>query len=348
MFNILNTFKILFFSGLVISAKPGLTVHTNRMPCDAALMEEFKNPYANALSQDGVKAKYTHTKTLSGGASGASVNLVVDKSNNQQRIFKVLPEDSFVGEKEDNIAKMHIYREAYLTCKLAQLSPSSDLPGLSPSLFFPTYFESGFINARDVFSTNTQITKSPLVFIVMEAINGTSLTEFNLDTLSNKELAGILYQIFLALKIANQQIDFVHNDLHTGNILISQLRFNTTVIHNGKILAINAPLVKIIDFGLGKSTQSPSSKKSATDIWIAKRPTILELDKFIGKVNSDFSKKLRTKIYSSTPHQDLHMVNLILHSLAEKLRQRNMLTAAEELPICENYQACLDVIARWL
>jgi serine/threonine protein kinase len=91
-----------------------------------------------------------------------------------------------------------------------------------------------------------------------EWVDGETLTKFLKNkgelNLKDKDIVDILSQIFFSLIIANNQFDFLHNDLHPDNILIEKLsnpieiEYHLPNISKGVKIKTNY-LVKIIDYG---------------------------------------------------------------------------------------------------
>ena len=110
-------------------------------------------------------------------------------------------------------------------------------------------------------NTNTARPKKPpqLMHFVLEYADGNTLSEAKHLTLG--ELKGILFQLMYALAVAQQELEFVHNDLHFGNILLKSMPsgkkyMSCTYAHIGKSTQstwfVSGHLVKITDFGLSR------------------------------------------------------------------------------------------------
>jgi serine/threonine protein kinase len=338
-----NIFLIL--SILLAVMQPAWGYHSSNEPCKA-LVSSFSSPTSFLTRSSEIPAKYRFIKLLS-GKSGATVALVNEISSGEDRIYKSLPEPGSYPSKEDQIAKSLPFREIYISCQLANLRPTPELPEVLASTFFPKYMESGFVDVKNAFDASSKASKRPVPYFVIEAIPGKSFTDYDLGSINGHALASVLYQIILALKVADTQIGFRHNDLHPGNILIANVALNTKVKHKGQQLTINGPAVKIIDFGLAKSDDAPSAV-TPTDIWIKTRPVVAEMERFIKKYGPDFSSKTRLKIYASSMNQDLKMINMMMQALTTKLKQKKILKDASNMPLCNTLESCLDMVASWL
>jgi len=82
-------------------------------------------------------------------------------------------------------------------------------------------------------------------------------------------LCKLIYQVVLALSVARDACDFVHNDLHAGNILVTELQQTTNIeypLRDGRVarLEVNA-IAHIIDFGMSHIT-APISRAIAERI----------------------------------------------------------------------------------
>jgi ubiquinone/menaquinone biosynthesis C-methylase UbiE len=109
----------------------------------------------------------------------------------------------------------------------------------------------------DIFFSNKEEKKEDTRFyVVYERIKGMSLADF-VESIKTKEdmdnLISYLVQIVFAIKVAQDEIGFVHYDLHSDNILLRPLDEIVTVeyIINNKVYKIKTNAIPtIIDYGL--------------------------------------------------------------------------------------------------
>lgn len=96
--------------------------------------------------------------------------------------------------------------------------------------------------------TFCQNDKSTVVYIFYENIPGKTLSEVIEDGLSFEDFMNIFIQIVFALQLAYKTCKFVHDDLHTDNVLIQKLEKPITIKYEqGYIRTQYIP--KIIDYG---------------------------------------------------------------------------------------------------
>jgi ubiquinone/menaquinone biosynthesis C-methylase UbiE len=101
------------------------------------------------------------------------------------------------------------------------------------------------------FSDNKEERKDTRFYVVYERIKGMSLADF-IETIKTKEdmdnLISYLIQIVFAIKVAQDEIGFVHYDLHSDNILLRPLEEIVTVeyIINNKVYKIKTNAIPTI------------------------------------------------------------------------------------------------------
>jgi hypothetical protein len=115
--------------------------------------------------------------------------------------------------------------------------------------------------------------KSDHFYILSKRINGVSLHSI-VKKLKTEELESIIQIIFWSLKITWDKLEFVHLDLHLGNILVKKLKEPKTLTldTNEKKLEIKTQYIPyLIDFGtsITKRYMRPLNPKKTVlhDLW---------------------------------------------------------------------------------
>lgn len=329
----------------------------------ADVMAQFKEPENFILSAQEFKQRFTLKKDLRGvSKSGAFPSIVLSKTDNTIKFLKIFPKIT-KGLKSAYITEDPGYLEIFQSCRLAQLNLTANLPhDVEARRFFVDVYEIGFLKTDDPFIKADQ-DGGYYPYLLGEAIDAVTLTKFatepsevakpdnigfDLDTAPKMVLESILLQIIVALKNPYLAWRLVHNDLHTGNILISKHeKADFTIDFEGKKMKLAGPLVKIIDFGLGESEGFLQKNTFNFSLWIKNRPVIKELEEFIravghGKGISLFS---RLKIGRTSINQDIYMFNLILSALQSKLNSRG--SHLENGRYCSDYDDCIKLMSTW-
>lgn len=99
---------------------------------------------------------------------------------------------------------------------------------------------------------------------VMECADKTFAETKNL---SGGEFKEILFQILYALSLAQEHIEFAHNDLHLRNILLSKLKYPMKLNSKERSLQLKEWEVKICDFGLSRVKIDDEVIFNPTDIF---------------------------------------------------------------------------------
>lgn len=113
-------------------------------------------------------------------------------------------------------------------------------------------------NKENSVANNAHKKPPQLMHFVLEYADGNTLA--GAKHLSLAELKGILFQLLYALAVAQEELGFVHNDLHFGNILLKSMPLGKKYLSctysptNGKDSTwfVGGHLVKITDFGLSR------------------------------------------------------------------------------------------------
>jgi serine/threonine protein kinase len=324
------------------------------------LMAEFRSPEQFLVKSSSIRDRFTLLKDLRGESkSGAFPAIMSSRENKKSYFLKVFPLLKESGQNEEQIKKLQSYLEIFQSCRLTDINVNQHLPvNKKASDFFVKIYEFGFLDVNNPFIENNHKANTYFPYIITEAVNNISLTKFvtdpeaakkdlgyTLETAPPKVIESILLQIVVALKNPYLAWNLVHNDLHTGNILLStDEKADFTIDFNGKKMRLAGPLVKIIDFGLGESEELSQN----LSLWNRKRFFIWELEKFISAIRGrlgTISIRGRTKIHKQSLNQDIAMVNLIMRALKFVLAKRGSVIQSREY--CKDYDECLNIISRW-
>ncbi|USN50489.1 MAG: hypothetical protein H6731_09535 [Myxococcales bacterium] len=344
-------------------SKPEDKLHPGRPETCGDILEEFKDPKRYLIDKKEFSKAYVLKKDLrSESKSGAFPALVISQRDNNTKFFKLFPPIE-AGLKKTDILKDQSYLEIFQSCRLSKLNLAANLPADVPaSRFFVDIYDNAFLNAADPFFNLTSSNNKYYPYLIGEAVDGFTLTKFarspkeaakienygfDLNNAPPMVLESVLMQIIVALKNPYLVWQLVHQDLHTGNILLAKHeKADFYIEFNGKKMPLVGPLVKIIDFGLGASEGFDQEKSFNYSVWIKNRPFIKELEDFIKLMRPDgISLIARTKIGFSSQNQDLYMFNLILRAFKKVLNKRG--SQVPEGKYCKDYDDCIDLMSKW-
>lgn len=324
--------------------------------CANELLPIFDEPANSVVPAEQIKNTYKMFKDLrSASKSGAFPALV--KEGSDLKFLKIFPKLK-KGEDISKLIQNTTFLEMLLSCRLARLDTSYNLPAnVKASKFFVDLYRTGFLKTGNPFD-GTKEEDAYYPFLVGESVPGVTLTKlaaeptaaqealgFQLFSAPPKVLESILLQIIVALKNGFKRWGITHNDIHTGNIILSKAeKANFKISNNSKEMQLAGPLVKIIDFGLGQSSDFKQDLKS----WIKYRPVIKELEKFIDAAwpGQKIPLSTRTAIYNITENQDIQMFNLIIQGLKEVLNLRKK-GSVPDGKYCKDYDDCINLVSSW-
>ena len=86
----------------------------------------------------------------------------------------------------------------------------------------------------------------------MENMDGTIDELLEDESVTQKQWASILFQVCFNLAVAQKELDFTHNDLHTNNIMYTKTEYEFIyfiVDHIVYKVPTFGRIIKIIDFG---------------------------------------------------------------------------------------------------
>ena len=228
-------------------------VYGDYLRCSSTMGQINKN-FSSDLSK-----KYTITRSLGGGKSGAYVFLVNDISQKKSYILKL-----YALKILDAIQDRDV-REIFTTCAL---SGSYGFPIVhdygttqynSASPFWKTFKTSYIDCVPDTLKVKDVKLYTRVYYIVTEIAGGKELSDKNLAGYKSYELISILYQLAIVFKNAKDKLPFfLHNDLHPGNIYIDD-EFIDKLIYVNNETKVTGPKVSIIDFDLAITDEYPKN-----------------------------------------------------------------------------------------
>jgi serine/threonine protein kinase len=245
-------------------------------------------------------------------------------TNNQTIIKSLISQKEYIGHGEygsvssivmknrkfalkTNIDKHRCLREAYVST-LVNTVIEKNIPQ------FVYFF--GLMNKNKV--------------LVYEFIEGKTVENFVIpEGRGEEKILGIILEIICALSVAQTQIQFIHNDLNSGNLIIREGDSKTYEfkVHDKKITITCPYLTKIIDYGFARVYKDFESVNNTVHPEILDSPrydTCRLLYGFLGKGYDDFVGSLLYSImygvWSKTRSEIIHPDNEYEHylTLAEK------------------------------
>lgn len=345
-----------------ISTQTGLRQKEPSLKDCSQILEKFKNPHQFLVEPAELQKRFSLIRDLGDSSkSGAYPAIVWSFEYEKNQFIKI-----FSGMPSAQILQHQSFLELFQSCRLAKLNLNVNLPeGTTASQFFTDVYEVGFLSTPVPFDTTQNMTQSNYYYpyVISEAINNITLTDlallplmsaqsdilgFDLDSAPPMVIESILLQIIVALKNAYLAYKLIHNDLHTGNILLStKEKADFNINYNGKEMQLAGPLIKIIDFGLSESDDLPQKNSLNFDLWIKQRPFILELEEFIAAVRGrkDIGFFARRNIGTISKNQDIRMFNLIIRALKYKLNKRGSIVPDGKY--CKDYDDCINFVSLW-
>lgn len=315
----------------------------------------------SSISEDELVKNYTVVRKFS-GKSGDSVLHVRDKQDND-KIVKIFmtPLDQLSFDS---------FLEIYFTCQNSNLpfytifKDISETSPLAHGVFFPKFFGAGTVKNVDPFNVsepkiNAQTgkvvdEKGLFPFMVTEYLDGVDLSDaapktlsnhFKLEQFSGDEIASMMYQIALAIDFAFKQNEFIHFDLHPGNIRILKNRIDVTTKDN---IRINSPRMAIFDFGLSRGKQFDHKHETGFFSDIGGRSSTEALKDFVSgfglKARSFFggSDTIPEIAKTKSTNQDVRFVNQIFAGIWTVLQKMNYVDYP--FPYCgPTMQDCLEL-----
>lgn len=306
-------------------------------------------PASPILSVTALTTRFSLVQQFTSGKGGAKVYWVKDKNNqNEDKVLKIFPEENFQKDFNHNNEQ----RETWFSCELSKLNfKEKGFEFLSADKsFFPAFYGFGY-TLTDVPFADARVTPNKKhLFMLMEFIKGKDMYEHSEDKSSAESpyrnastSRAILYQVLAALNQAYEKMGFFHKDLHPGNIILSEDKLVSLKIDD---VMVQAPMIKIIDFGLATSKEFYASDKiNNADAQALKlspsRNYSLVLLKFISNFRSLLTGPLVISKAGSLAKQypagdDIQFINMIIYSF------RNYYSSFSDY--CRDYKSCKEAI----
>ena len=155
------------------------------------------------------------------------------------------------GEETDEYSKNILRQKKYLKRLLKQRHSNSSIESISD---VSDISDDLSVDHSYRYSKYSRLNNFPVQIICMESCANTldELIEDKKYDITNIEWLSILFQICFGLSVAQKQLDFVHNDLHSSNIMFSSTDLEKLYFSiKNKFYAIPTfnKITKIIDFG---------------------------------------------------------------------------------------------------
>lgn len=231
--------------------------------------------------------KYEMLRAFGGGKSGAYVFLVRDKKDQKEKVLKlyVLGLNNKIGDRDD--------REIFTTCTLSGIQGLPIVYDYGKTYFvngspFWKQFTDNFIKCvdqRDSLKPHYLLNNAK--YLVTSLSPGKTLDSVDLFSFKDHELIAILHQLLVIFSNINKKMpNFIHNDLHPGNIFISSDKDYEVFLkcQDGDVY-IKGPKVNIIDFDISITPEQPNNIAKSRQLfgdYLVQEAVMILLTKILG------------------------------------------------------------------
>lgn len=182
------------------------------------------------------KSEYTFVAQLSGGKSGATIEIVKHIKTDKDVVLKIYKAETYNPFDIDTDMGSRPLREIYTTCVM------------SGTKGFPIVYDFGILTEN----------KNNYLYLISELVSGEPMSKVDMKIFSSQEKASILLQLLNFLFVARDKLGkFIHNDLHPNNIFIDATEFSGEIKFGEKRFMDSKPKVSIIDFDFAVSEKYP-------------------------------------------------------------------------------------------
>ena len=189
------------------------------------------------------KSEYTLVARLSGGKSGAIIEIVKHNETGKDVVLKIYKSEPYNPLDIDTDTGSRSLREIYTTCVM------------SGTEGFPIVYDFGILSEND----------HNYLYLISELVSGKPMSRVDMTVFSSQEKAAILLQLLNLLFVARDKLGiFIHNDLHPDNIFIDATQFSSKINIGERRFMESKPKVSIIDFDFAvseKYSRDPNPRK---------------------------------------------------------------------------------------
>ena len=270
------------------------------------------------------KSEYTSVQNLSGGKSGATIEIVKHKETGEDVVLKIYKTETYNPLDLYTEKGIRPLREIYTTCVM------------SGTEGFPLVYNFGILNEN----------KNNYLYLISELVSGEPMSRVNMTAFTSEEKAAILLQLLNLLFVAKNKLGiFIHNDLHPDNIFIDVTKYSGEINFGKRRFKESKPKVSIIDFDLAvskKYPQDPNPRKgmgilpSSVVLWISKIFNLTNMFKILGRSSIGESEDL---VIWNVYYIGLSMLQL--QSEKEDITEHDVNAIIDNAELCDTLDHCL-------
>ena len=273
-----------------------------------------------------IDKKYTFIKALGGGKSGAYVFLV--KNDNKTCVLKLY---ALRLKNPKNLVDRDL-REIFISCNFSDTQGFPNVINYGYTYFNrESKFWEPFVNSLCPNNVINFGLYNKCYFLVTDFVKGQQLDKINLINMSSKKLVNVLLSLKKLFVTASKKIpNFVHRDLHPGNVIIDD------------------EIVTIIDFDIASSPYykyNLDSFRSSTGYILPQEAILDMLINYVGIVNALLIVEL-TEPYGLTVSPDFRiwLIYKILFEIVMLYKITNKINNVENLGINPSDSYIINII----
>ena len=193
-----------------------------------------------------LEREYTSVLKLSGGKSGATIEIVKHTESGKFVVLKIYKSEKYNPLDLEEKTVSRPIREIYTTCVM------------SGTEGFPIVYDFGILTDKK--------DKNNYLYLISELVSGEPMSKVDMAKFSPEQSAAVLLQLLNLLYVARQKLgSFIHNDLHPDNIFIDKSKCAAKINFGTRTkFKLPCPKVSIIDFDLAvskKYSSDPNPRK---------------------------------------------------------------------------------------
>ena len=271
------------------------------------------------------KSEYTFVARLSGGKSGATIEIVNHVETGKHVVLKIYKAEPYNPLDIDTNMGSRPLREIYTTCVM------------SGTKGFPIVYDFGILTEN----------KSNYLYLISELVSGEPMSRVDMKVFSSQEKASILLQLLNLLFVARDKLGkFIHNDLHPDNIFIDATQFSGKIKFGERRFMDSKPKVSIIDFDFAvseKYSRDPNPRKRLGILplsvvqWISKIFNLTNVGKIIARSSVGETEDLAIwNVYY------IGLSMLQLQSQKEDITEDDVNALIDNAKLCDTLDNCLS------
>ena len=264
-----------------------------------------------------LESEYTFVSRLSGGKSGASIQIVKDKKTDKEVVLKIYKTEEYNPLDLDTEKGSRPLREIYATCVM------------SGTEGFPIVYDFGILTENE----------HNYLYLISELVSGEPMSKVDMTVFSSEQSAAILLQLLNLLFVARDKLgEFIHNDLHPDNIFIDATKYSGKINFGERRFKESNPKVSIIDFDLAVSQKYPQDLNPRRRITLPR--SVIEWISKIFNLTHIFKVLARSSVGETEDLQIWNVYYIGLSMLQLKSEKKDKITEDDVNAIIDNAKMC--------